>query len=270
MAERAALERLLRTARAGQGQAFVVRGEAGVGKTTLLQHAQSASGFRVAQVGGVQSEPADRSEALHQRAHRRVPPAQSVHQARHQLPQPDRLRVRLRRKVNGSARAVEPAELGWWVLKGKIQWAYMYTNSVPFLESGPSEAVAGDMHRLHQRHSTSLHTLNTRRRACRAEASASNATAAEAGRSGRLAIHRRVRSEFASPSLIASIASSRSAGVACHSARQGHRTSGSAAAVRNAASSANSAAKSWSTAATKVLPCHRALCATVVHISAVV
>ena len=54
--DREALERLLRAARAGQGQALVVRGEAGLGKTTLLQHAGSASGFRVAQVGGVESE----------------------------------------------------------------------------------------------------------------------------------------------------------------------------------------------------------------------
>ena len=34
----------------------MVRGEPGLGKTTLLQHAGSASGFRVAQVGGVESE----------------------------------------------------------------------------------------------------------------------------------------------------------------------------------------------------------------------
>ena len=56
MRERETLERLLRAARAGRGRALVVRGEAGLGKTTLLRHAASASGFRVAQVGGVESE----------------------------------------------------------------------------------------------------------------------------------------------------------------------------------------------------------------------
>src|SRR4051794_40227390 len=55
--ERQAFERLLENVRGGQSAVLVVRGEAGVGKTALLHHcARQASGFRVAQVAGVESE----------------------------------------------------------------------------------------------------------------------------------------------------------------------------------------------------------------------
>jgi ATP-dependent Clp protease ATP-binding subunit ClpA len=43
------LDRLLEAVRAGESKALVVRGEAGVGKTALLEYAfESESGFRVA------------------------------------------------------------------------------------------------------------------------------------------------------------------------------------------------------------------------------
>src|ERR1700760_1102879 len=55
--ERAALSRLLEAARAGRSGVLVVRGEPGVGKTALLEHAvESAAGLRVARVAGVESE----------------------------------------------------------------------------------------------------------------------------------------------------------------------------------------------------------------------
>jgi DNA-binding CsgD family transcriptional regulator len=55
--ERAALSRLLDAARAGRSGVLVLRGEPGVGKTALLEHAiGSAAGFRVARVAGVESE----------------------------------------------------------------------------------------------------------------------------------------------------------------------------------------------------------------------
>lgn len=64
--EREALEDALHEARDGRGQVLVVRGEAGLGKTTLLQHAiVSASGFHVASVGGVESEQELPYAALH-------------------------------------------------------------------------------------------------------------------------------------------------------------------------------------------------------------
>ena len=51
------LERQLRQVRAGQSAVLVVRGDAGVGKTALLEHvAAIADGCRVARAGGVQSE----------------------------------------------------------------------------------------------------------------------------------------------------------------------------------------------------------------------
>lgn len=55
--ERAVLDRLLADARAGAGRALVLRGEAGIGKTALLDHfTAQASGCRVARAMGVESE----------------------------------------------------------------------------------------------------------------------------------------------------------------------------------------------------------------------
>ncbi|MCX4510766.1 AAA family ATPase [Streptomyces sp. NBC_01619] len=55
--ELAALERVLATAREGASAVLVLRGEAGMGKTALLDHAAGrADGFRTAVVAGVESE----------------------------------------------------------------------------------------------------------------------------------------------------------------------------------------------------------------------
>src|SRR6266699_2939540 len=55
--ERQALDRVLDAARGGLSAALVVRGEPGVGKTSLLGYAAgSAAGFRVIRVAGVESE----------------------------------------------------------------------------------------------------------------------------------------------------------------------------------------------------------------------
>ena len=52
-----ALDRLLTSTRAGESQVLVVRGEAGVGKTALLDYLlEQASGWRVARSAGVESE----------------------------------------------------------------------------------------------------------------------------------------------------------------------------------------------------------------------
>jgi DNA-binding CsgD family transcriptional regulator len=65
--EREALDRLLENVRSGQSAVLVVRGEAGVGKTALLDHcARQASGFRVARIAGVESEMELPFAALHQ------------------------------------------------------------------------------------------------------------------------------------------------------------------------------------------------------------
>src|SRR5262249_14151551 len=56
-AERAVLDRLLDSARGGRSGVLVVRGEAGVGKTALLDYAvQSAAGMRIVRLAGVESE----------------------------------------------------------------------------------------------------------------------------------------------------------------------------------------------------------------------
>src|SRR5258705_3765215 len=51
------LERLLDAVRAGESGALVLRGEPGIGKTALLDHAiEAAPDFRVARAVGVESE----------------------------------------------------------------------------------------------------------------------------------------------------------------------------------------------------------------------
>src|SRR5215813_13081056 len=55
--ERAALDGLLEDLRSGLGRALVVRGEAGVGKSALLEHmAEAAADMRVARAAGAESE----------------------------------------------------------------------------------------------------------------------------------------------------------------------------------------------------------------------
>jgi AAA ATPase domain len=55
--EREVLDRLLAAVRGGQGRVLVVSGEAGVGKTALLESViGSAAGFRVIRAVGVESE----------------------------------------------------------------------------------------------------------------------------------------------------------------------------------------------------------------------
>ncbi len=57
LTERAALSGLLEAARGGRSGALVVHGEAGVGKTALLEDAiASAAGVRIARVAGIESE----------------------------------------------------------------------------------------------------------------------------------------------------------------------------------------------------------------------
>jgi len=58
---------LLAEARAGQSRVLVLRGEAGVGKTALLEYVhEQASGFRVARASGVESEMELPFAGLHQ------------------------------------------------------------------------------------------------------------------------------------------------------------------------------------------------------------
>ena len=66
-AERDTLDRFVAAVRAGESQALVVSGEAGVGKTALLDYlAGQASGCRLARTAGVQSEMELPFAALHQ------------------------------------------------------------------------------------------------------------------------------------------------------------------------------------------------------------
>src|ERR1700745_1571620 len=66
-AERAVLDRLLDGAREGRSGVLVVRGEAGIGKTALLEYAiASASDLRVLTAVGVESEMELPYAALHQ------------------------------------------------------------------------------------------------------------------------------------------------------------------------------------------------------------
>jgi DNA-binding CsgD family transcriptional regulator len=65
--ELAALDRLLTEVRAGQSRVLVLHGEAGVGKTALLDYVhEQASGFRVARAAGAESEMELAFAGLHQ------------------------------------------------------------------------------------------------------------------------------------------------------------------------------------------------------------
>jgi DNA-binding CsgD family transcriptional regulator len=65
--ERAALDQLVASVRTGHSQVLVVRGEAGVGKTALLDYLRrQASGCRVARTAGVESEMELAFAGLHQ------------------------------------------------------------------------------------------------------------------------------------------------------------------------------------------------------------
>jgi DNA-binding CsgD family transcriptional regulator/tetratricopeptide (TPR) repeat protein len=65
--ERQALDRLLADARESRSSVLVIRGEAGVGKTALMHYAAgAASGFRIAQIAGVESEMELPFAGLHQ------------------------------------------------------------------------------------------------------------------------------------------------------------------------------------------------------------
>ena len=65
--ERDVLDRLLEQAREGQSGALVIHGEPGVGKTALVRYAaRQASGFRVAEIAGVESELELAYAGLHQ------------------------------------------------------------------------------------------------------------------------------------------------------------------------------------------------------------
>src|SRR5215475_328674 len=65
--ERAVLDRLLDDARGGQSAALVIRGEVGVGKTALMRYAaRQASGFRLAEIAGVEPEMELAYAGLHQ------------------------------------------------------------------------------------------------------------------------------------------------------------------------------------------------------------
>jgi AAA ATPase domain len=61
------LDQLLEAGRAGQSQVLVLRGEAGVGKTALLDYLRErAAGWRVARAAGVEAEMELAFAGLHQ------------------------------------------------------------------------------------------------------------------------------------------------------------------------------------------------------------
>src|SRR4051812_40196522 len=83
-AERAALDGLLDDARAGRSRVLVLRGEAGIGKTALLEHAiESASDFTLLRAVSVESEMELPFAALH-------PLCAPVHDLIDRLPAPQR------------------------------------------------------------------------------------------------------------------------------------------------------------------------------------
>ncbi len=83
------LDRLLGKVRTGESAVLVLSGDAGAGKTALLRHcAREASGFRVVEVGGVESEMELPYAALHQLCSPLL-----AHLEHIPLPQQDALRI---------------------------------------------------------------------------------------------------------------------------------------------------------------------------------
>jgi DNA-binding CsgD family transcriptional regulator len=104
--ERRILDRFVERVRRGAGQALVVRGEPGVGKTVLLGYLVGhAAGFRVARAAGVQSEMELAFAGLHQLCHPLLDRAGHLPEPQHQAlrtalglaagPPPDRFLVGL-------------------------------------------------------------------------------------------------------------------------------------------------------------------------------
>jgi hypothetical protein len=76
--EREVLDQLIDAARVGSSGVVVVRGQAGIGKTALLEYAiESASDLAVARAVGVESEMELAFAALHQGAPSRITSARS-------------------------------------------------------------------------------------------------------------------------------------------------------------------------------------------------
>lgn len=98
--ERATLDRLAETLRDGLSGVVVLRGDAGIGKTALLDHAAAAPGVRVARVAGVQEETAFAYAGLHRliiplAGPRELAPALRVAFGLDEGPTPDRFLVGL-------------------------------------------------------------------------------------------------------------------------------------------------------------------------------
>src|SRR5437867_13367847 len=89
--ERKALDGLLGRVRGGESAVLVIRGEAGIGKTALMRYcARQASGCRLAQIDGVESEMELPLAALHQLC---TPMLSSLHA----LPEPQQRALRVRK-----------------------------------------------------------------------------------------------------------------------------------------------------------------------------
>src|SRR3954447_17274241 len=89
--EREVIDRLLANVRGGQSAVLVIRGEAGIGKTALLQYiTRQASGLRVEHVTGVEAEMELPYAAIHQLCAPMLPRLDALPQ-----PQQDGLRVAL-------------------------------------------------------------------------------------------------------------------------------------------------------------------------------
>ena len=87
--ERATLDRMLDRVREGESAVLVMRGEAGIGKTALMQYcARQASGCRVVQIAGVESELEMPFAAVHQLSAAMLPQIDA-------LPQPQQHALRV-------------------------------------------------------------------------------------------------------------------------------------------------------------------------------
>src|ERR1700750_3384317 len=137
--EHALLDRLVRNVRGGPSAGLVIRGGAGAGKTALLRHTvEQASGFRVAEMVGVESEMELPYAGLHQLC-------RPVLERMDALPEPQRIALRV---ALGLAPGDPPdrflvalATLGLMSATAEAQPLFCVVDDFQWLDDGSAQAI---------------------------------------------------------------------------------------------------------------------------------
>jgi len=144
--EQGRIESLIDDVRARRGSALVVRGEAGVGKTALLEHAAgAASGFRILRATGIQSEAELAFATLHALLHPLTAELESLPR-----PQADALRsdLALGPSTPGDAFATFAGVLGLLVAAARRQPILVVLDDAHLVDRSSARALGFAVRRL--------------------------------------------------------------------------------------------------------------------------